>query len=47
MLTDETQQKHINTSRQVLFASLVGTTVEFSTIPISASLAERRRPHHV
>ena len=39
ILTDETQQKHINTPRQVLFASLVGTTVEFFDFYIYATAA--------
>jgi hypothetical protein len=32
MITNETPQTHINTPRQVLFASMVGTTVEFSAV---------------
>jgi metabolite-proton symporter len=39
MITDETLQKHINTPRQVLFASMVGTTVEFFDFYIYATAA--------
>src|SRR5437899_378299 len=39
MMTDETLQKHINTPRQVLFASLVGTTIEFFDFYIYATAA--------
>src|SRR6202049_179583 len=39
MTTDETPKKHINTPRQVLFASLVGTTVEFFDFYIYATAA--------
>jgi metabolite-proton symporter len=39
MMTDETPPKHINTPRQVLFASMVGTTVEFFDFYISATAA--------
>src|SRR5580698_3676765 len=38
-MTDETPQKHLNTPRQVLFASLVGTTVEFFDFYIYATAA--------
>jgi metabolite-proton symporter len=38
-MTDETPLKHINTPRQVLFASLVGTTVEFFDFYIYATAA--------
>jgi MFS family permease len=39
MTTAETSQKHINTSRQVLFASPVGTTIEFFDFYIYATAA--------
>jgi metabolite-proton symporter len=39
MLTDETPQTQINTPRQVLFASMVGTTVEFFDFYIYATAA--------
>jgi metabolite-proton symporter len=39
MITDETLQKHINSPRQVLFASMVGTTVEFFDFYIYATAA--------
>src|SRR5271170_4176607 len=39
MMTDETSHKPINTPRQVLFASLVGTTVEFFDFYIYATAA--------
>jgi metabolite-proton symporter len=39
MITDEAPQKHINSPRQVLFASLVGTTVEFFDFYIYATAA--------
>jgi metabolite-proton symporter len=39
MITGQTTQKQINTSRQVLFASLVGTTVEFFDFYIYATAA--------
>src|SRR5260370_36294793 len=39
MMTDETPPKHINTPRQVLFASMVGTTVEFFDFYIYATAA--------
>jgi metabolite-proton symporter len=39
VITDETVQKAINTPRQVLFASLVGTTVEFFDFYIYATAA--------
>jgi len=38
-MTDETPRKQINTPRQVLFASLVGTTVEFFDFYIFATAA--------
>jgi metabolite-proton symporter len=38
-MTDDTPQKHINTPRQVLFASMVGTTVEFFDFYIYATAA--------
>src|SRR3979490_1599351 len=38
-MTDEKSQKQINTPRQVLFASLVGTTVEFFDFYIYATAA--------
>jgi MFS family permease len=39
MMTNETTQKHINTPRQILFASMVGTTVEFFDFYIYATAA--------
>jgi metabolite-proton symporter len=39
MITGQTQHKRINTPRQVLFASLVGTTVEFFDFYIYATAA--------
>src|SRR6267154_142722 len=39
MMTDEATRKHINTPRQVLFASMVGTTVEFFDFYIYATAA--------
>src|SRR6266481_6024231 len=39
MITNETPQTHINTPRQVLFASMVGTTVEFFDFYIYATAA--------
>src|ERR1700740_682615 len=39
MITDQTAHKAINTPRQVLFASLVGTTVEFFDFYIYATAA--------
>jgi metabolite-proton symporter len=39
MTPDNTPKKHINTPRQVLFASLVGTTVEFFDFYIYATAA--------
>ena len=39
MLTDKTSQKQINTPRQVLFASMVGTTIEFFDFYIYATAA--------
>jgi metabolite-proton symporter len=39
MITDNPPQKHINTPRQVLFASLVGTAVEFFDFYIYATAA--------
>src|SRR5260370_1523815 len=45
MITAETSQKHINTPRQVLFASLVGTTVEFFDFYIYATAAVLVFPH--
>jgi metabolite-proton symporter len=39
MMTDETPQKRLNTPRQVLFASMVGTTVEFFDFYIYATAA--------
>ena len=38
-MTDDTPQKHVNTPRQVLFASMVGTTVEFFDFYIYATAA--------
>jgi len=38
-MTDEAPRKHINTPRQVLFASMVGTTVEFFDFYIYATAA--------
>lgn len=39
MTTDKIPQKHLNTPRQVLFASMVGTTVEFFDFYIYATAA--------
>jgi metabolite-proton symporter len=39
MMTEKTPQKRINTPRQVLFASMVGTTVEFFDFYIYATAA--------
>jgi hypothetical protein len=39
MITNDTRQTHINTPRQVLFASMVGTTVEFFDFYIYATAA--------
>ena len=39
MMTDETTHKQINTPRQVLFASMVGTTIEFFDFYIYATAA--------
>src|ERR1700688_4054661 len=39
MITAETSLKHINTPRQVLFASLVGATIEFFDFYIYATAA--------
>src|SRR6202789_1967113 len=39
MITAETSQKQMNTPRQVLFASMVGTTVEFFDFYIYATAA--------
>jgi hypothetical protein len=39
MITAETSLKHINSPRQVLFASLVGTTIEFFDFYIYATAA--------
>jgi metabolite-proton symporter len=39
MITEETQRRRINTPRQVLFASMVGTTVEFFDFYIYATAA--------
>lgn len=39
MITEETQRKRLNTPRQVLFASMVGTTVEFFDFYIYATAA--------
>src|SRR5580698_8722386 len=44
-MTDETPQKHVNTPRQVLFASMVGTTVEFFDFYIYATAAVLVFPH--
>jgi len=44
-MTDETPQKRINTPRQVLFASMVGTTVEFFDFYIYATAAVLVFPH--
>lgn len=38
-MTDDTPLKHVNTPRQVLFASMVGTTVEFFDFYIYATAA--------
>src|SRR5271170_7632506 len=45
MMTDETSHKRINTPRQVLFASLVGTTIEFFDFYIYATAAVLVFPH--
>ena len=45
MITDHPPQKHINTPRQVLFASLVGTAVEFFDFYIYATAAVLVFPH--
>src|SRR5271169_2728923 len=39
MMTNVTLQKHINTPRQILFASMVGTIVEFFDFYIYATAA--------
>jgi hypothetical protein len=39
MMTGKTSQKQINTPRQVLFASMVGTTIEFFDFYIYATAA--------
>src|SRR5882762_2361541 len=39
MMTDETPQRRINTPHQILFASMVGTTVEFFDFYIYATAA--------
>jgi len=44
-MTDETARKRINTPRQVLFASLVGTTIEFFDFYIYATAAVLVFPH--
>ena len=44
-MTVQTAQKHINTPRQVLFASMVGTTVEFFDFYIYATAAVLVFPH--
>ncbi len=44
-MTDETPHQQINTPRQVLFASLVGTTVEFFDFYIFATAAVLVFPH--
>jgi metabolite-proton symporter len=44
-MTIETQQKRINTPRQVLFASMVGTTIEFFDFYIYATAAVLIFPH--
>jgi metabolite-proton symporter len=44
-MTDKTLQKNINTPRQVLFASMVGTTVEFFDFYIYATAAVLVFPH--
>ena len=44
-MTDEMPQKRINTPRQVLFASMVGTTVEFFDFYIYATAAVLVFPH--
>src|SRR5580658_2260851 len=38
-MTQETLPKHVNTPRQILFASMVGTTVEFFDFYIYATAA--------
>ncbi len=45
MTTDKTTRKALNTPRQVLFASLVGTTVEFFDFYIYATAAVLVFPH--
>src|ERR1700742_2956078 len=45
MMTTEISQKRLNTPRQVLFASLVGTTVEFFDFYIYATAAVLVFPH--
>src|SRR6202007_412695 len=45
MGTDKTLRRNINTPRQVLFASLVGTTVEFFDFNIYATAAVLVFPH--
>src|SRR5271170_1774319 len=45
MMTEETPRKRINTPRQVLFASLVGTTIEFFDFYIYATAAVLVFPH--
>jgi metabolite-proton symporter len=45
MITDHLPHKHINTPRQVLFASLVGTAVEFFDFYIYATAAVLVFPH--
>src|SRR5580692_2694739 len=45
MMTNEISQKRLNTPRQVLFASLVGTTVEFFDFYIYATAAVLVFPH--
>jgi MFS family permease len=45
MPTDQLPQKQVNSPRQVLFASLVGTTVEFFDFYIYATAAVLVFPH--
>src|SRR5580704_8937144 len=45
MITDETTLQRINTPRQVLFASMVGTTIEFFDFYIYATAAVLVFPH--
>lgn len=45
MITDETRQKPINTPSQVLFASMIGTTIEFFDFYIYATAAVLVFPH--